>query len=88
MLLMWNVNYRMLDIMWKKEILRNHVDILDSIMNVCVFKVKGCYVNCQVMKLLLTKERWEVWYEAWTSIYLVYVRIPDKGITMYWLAYI
>ena len=46
MLLMWNVNYRMLDIMWKEESLRNDVDILDSILNVCVFKVKGCCVNC------------------------------------------
>jgi len=26
--------------------LRNDVDILDSIMNVCVFEVKGCCVNC------------------------------------------
>jgi hypothetical protein len=29
---------------------------LDSILNIYVFKVKGCCVNCQVMKLLLTKE--------------------------------
>jgi hypothetical protein len=29
---------------------------LDSILNICVFKVKGCCVNCQVMKLSLTKE--------------------------------
>jgi hypothetical protein len=49
--------------------------------------VKGC-VNCQVMKLLLTKEIWEVWYGTWTSIHLVYVRISGKGINMYWLAYI
>jgi len=41
-----------------------------------VFKVKGCCVNCQVMKLSLTKKIWEVWYGAWTSIHLVYVRIP------------
>jgi len=26
--------------------LRNDVNILDSILNVCVFEVKGCYVNC------------------------------------------
>jgi hypothetical protein len=88
MLLMWNVNYRMLDIMWKEESLRNDVDILDSILNVCVFKVKGCCVNCQVMKLSLTTEIWEVWYGVWTSIHLVYGRIPGKGIAMYWLAYI
>ena len=31
MLLMWNVNYWMLDIMGKEEILRNDVDILNSI---------------------------------------------------------
>jgi hypothetical protein len=49
--------------------------------------VKGC-VNCQVMKLLLTKKIWEVWYGTWTSIHLVYVRISGKGINMYWLAYI
>jgi hypothetical protein len=36
--------------------LRNDADILDSILNVCVFKVNGCCVNCQVMKLLLTKK--------------------------------
>jgi len=36
----------MLDIMWKEESLHNDVDILDSILNVCVIKVKGCYVNC------------------------------------------
>jgi len=88
MLLMWNVNYQMLDIMWKEESLRNDVDILDNILNVCVFKVKGCCVNCQVMKLSLTTEIWEVWYGAWTSIHLVYVRIPGKGIVMFWLAYI
>jgi hypothetical protein len=56
MLLMWNVNYRMLDIRWKEESLRNDVNILDNIMNVCVCKVKGCCVNCQVMKLSLTKK--------------------------------
>ena len=43
---MWNMNYRMLDIMWKEESLRNDVDILDSYLNVYVFKVKGCCVNC------------------------------------------
>ena len=26
--------------------LRNDIDILDSIMNVCVFEVEGCCVNC------------------------------------------
>jgi hypothetical protein len=31
-------------------------DILDSILNVCVFKVNSCCVNCQVMKFLLTKK--------------------------------
>ena len=36
--------------------MRNDADILDSILNVCVFKVNGCCVNCQVMKLLLTKK--------------------------------
>jgi hypothetical protein len=60
MLLMWYVNYRTLDIRKKKESLRNDVDILDSILNVCVFKVKGCCENCQVMKLSLIKEIWEV----------------------------
>jgi hypothetical protein len=50
------VNYRTLDIRRKEKSLRNDVDILDSILNVCVFKVKGCCVNCQVMKLSLTKE--------------------------------
>jgi len=88
MLLMWNVNYRMLNIMWKEESLRNDVDMLDNILNVCVFEVKGCYVNCQVTKLSLIKEIWEVWYEAWTNIHLVYVRIPGKGIAMFGLAHI
>jgi hypothetical protein len=77
-----------LDIRWKEENLRNDVDILDNILNVCVFKVKRCCVNCQVMKLSLTKEIWEVWFGAWTNIHLVYIRIPSKGITKYWLAYI
>jgi hypothetical protein len=78
----------MLDIMWKDESLRNDVNILDSILNVCVFKVNGSCVNCQVMKLSLTKEIWEVWYVALTSMYLMYVRIPGKEITMFWLTYI
>jgi hypothetical protein len=77
----------MLDIRLKEESLRNDVDILDSILNVCAFKVKGCCVNCQVMKLSLTKEIWEVWFGAWTSIYLVYIMILDKGIAMFGLAY-
>jgi len=64
MLLMWDVNYRMLDIRRKEESLRNDVNILDSILNVYVFKVNGCGVICQVMKLSLTKEIWEVWFEA------------------------
>jgi len=88
MLLMWDVNYRTLDIRRKEESLRNDADILDSILNVCVLKVNGCCVNCQGMKLSLIKEIWEVWFGAWTSIHLVYVRIPGKGIKMYWLAYI
>jgi len=46
----------MLDIRRNEESLHNDVDILDSIMNVCVFRVNGCYVNCQGMKLSLTKE--------------------------------
>ena len=50
------MNYRTLDIRRKEESLRNDADILDSILNVCVIKVNGCYVNCQVMKLSLTKE--------------------------------
>jgi hypothetical protein len=36
--------------------LRNDADILDSILNVCVLKVNGCCVNCQLMKLSLTKK--------------------------------
>jgi len=36
----------MLDIMGKDESLRNDVDILDSILNVCLFKVNGSFVNC------------------------------------------
>jgi len=83
MLLMWDVNYRTLDIRRKEESLRNDVNILDSILNVCVFKVNGCCVICQVMKLSLTKEIWEVWFGAWTSIHLVYVRILGKGITLH-----
>jgi len=39
----------------RKKSLRSDADILDSIMNVCVFKVNGCCVNCQVIKLSLTK---------------------------------
>jgi hypothetical protein len=50
------VNYQTLDIRRKEESLCNDADILDSILNVCVFKVNGCCVNCQVMKLSLTKE--------------------------------
>jgi hypothetical protein len=56
MLLMRDVNYQMLDIRRKEESLHNDINILDSILNVCVFKVNGCCVNCQVMKLSLTKE--------------------------------
>ena len=83
MLLMWDVNYQTLDIRRNKESLHNDADILDSILNVCVFRVNGCCVNCQGMKLSLTKEIWEVWFGAWTSIHLVYVRIPGKGITLH-----
>jgi hypothetical protein len=61
MLLMWDVNYWTLDIKRKEESLRNDADILDSILNVCVFKVNGCCVNCQVIKLSLTNKIWEVW---------------------------
>jgi hypothetical protein len=50
------VNYRTLDIRRKEESLRNDINILDNILNVCVFKVNGCCVNCQVMKLSLTKK--------------------------------
>ena len=50
------MNYQTLDIRRKEESLRNDADILDSILNVCVFKVNRCCVNCQVMKLLLTKK--------------------------------
>ena len=50
------MNYRTLDIRRKEESLRNDVNILDSILNVCVFKMNGCCVICQVMKLSLTKE--------------------------------
>ena len=50
------MNYRTLDIRRKEKSLRNDVNILDSILNVCVFKVNGCCVNCQVMKLSLTKK--------------------------------
>ena len=46
----------MLDIRRKEESLRNDADILDIILNVCVLKVNGCCVNCQWMKLSLTKE--------------------------------
>jgi len=88
MLLMWDVNYQTLDIRRKDESLHNDSDILDSILNVCVFKVNGCCVNCQVMKLSLTKEMWEVWFGVWTSIHLVYVRIRGKGIARFGLAYI
>jgi hypothetical protein len=41
MLLMWNVNWRMLDIIWKNKSLRNDIVISDSIPNVYVFKVNG-----------------------------------------------
>jgi hypothetical protein len=50
------VNYQMLDLRRKEESLRIDADILDSILNVCVLKVNGCCVNCQVMKLSFTKE--------------------------------
>ena len=33
-----------------------YFDVKCELLNVCVFKVKSCYVNCQVMKLLLKKE--------------------------------
>jgi hypothetical protein len=45
-------------------------------------------MNRQVMEVLLTYKIWEVWYMAWTSIHLVYVRISGKGFTMHRLAYI
>jgi hypothetical protein len=50
------VNYRTLDIRRKEESLCNDADILDSILNACVFKVNSCCVNWQVMKLSLTKK--------------------------------
>jgi hypothetical protein len=50
------VKYRTLDIRRNEESLLNDVNILDSILNVCVFKVNGCCVIFQVMKLPLTKE--------------------------------
>ena len=50
------MNYRTLDIRRKEESLHNDADILDSILNVYVLKVNSCCVNCQVMKLSLTKE--------------------------------
>jgi hypothetical protein len=50
------VNYQKLDIRRKEESLRNNANILDSILNVCVFKVNDCCVNFQVMKLSLTKK--------------------------------
>jgi len=69
----------MLDIMGKDESLRNDVDILDSIINVCLFKVNGSFVNCQVMRLSLTNEKWEMCYGAWTStmfcLTYIYVKI-------------
>jgi len=40
----------------RRKSLRNDADILDSIMNVCVFKVNGYCVNCRVMKLSLIKK--------------------------------
>jgi hypothetical protein len=40
--------------MGKNESLCNDVDILDSILNVCLFKVNGSFMNCQVMRLALT----------------------------------
>ena len=46
----------MLDIMGNDESLRNDVDILDSILNVCLFKVNCSFVNCQVIRLSLTKK--------------------------------
>jgi len=39
-------------------------DVKCELLNVYVFKGKGYYVNCQVMKLSLTKKIWEVWFEA------------------------
>jgi hypothetical protein len=77
---MWDVSYQTLDIGRNEESLHNDADILDNILNVYVFRVNDCCVNCQRMKLSLTKEIWEVWFGAWTSIHLVYVRIPGKGI--------
>jgi hypothetical protein len=38
---MWNVNWWMLDIVWKNESLRNDVVISDNILNVYVFKVNS-----------------------------------------------
>jgi hypothetical protein len=46
MLLMWNVNWRMLDIIWKNESLRNDIVILDSVPNVYVLKVNG--LSCEL----------------------------------------
>ena len=50
------MNYQTLDIRRNKESLHNDSDILDSILNVYVFAVNGCYVNYEGMKLSLTKE--------------------------------
>jgi len=39
-------------------------------------------------EIIVDKEIWEVWFGAWTSIHLVYVRIPGKGIAMFGLTWI
>ena len=46
----------MLDIRRKEERLCDDANIFNSILNVCVFKVNGCCVDCQVKKLSLTKK--------------------------------
>jgi len=75
--LIWYVNYRMLDIMGKEEILYNDVDILNSIQG------ERMLYELPSDEIIADKENMRSVIGACTSIHLVYVRISGKGINMF-----
>ena len=52
--------------------------------------IQGERLLCELPsdKIIVDKEIWEVWFGVWTSIHLVYVGTPGKGIAMFGLTYI
>jgi hypothetical protein len=79
---MWDVNLQTLDIMWKDGSWCNDIVISDSIPNICVqgeiplctLPSDGSTTNKENMRSVICVS---------TSIHLMYVRIPGKGITVF-----